>query len=1561
MNLACAIAVFLTAGTAMAANLYSSGAKTWNTSTANWGSTSGGPYTALTWNNANNDTAVFVGTAGTVTLGEAISVGGLLFNITGYTVSNSTYTLTFGAADNKITLNNVAAATISRSVGGSGNVLLTTTGSGASGTVTFNATSTGGWSGATTVNPNMTLSVDGANQMLLNTSAITINGGAISYGNILSSQNGLNFVNDSAPITFNGGGSFTWRPVNANTFNESIGSVTNNSGQVSVFTASQSGPGIATLTLSSLTRNDATSVLNFSIANGGSLSGLNSVNRIKVTGAGSTAGWATNTVGTTIIGPWATTGFSSADYAVYTNDYVAAGAGADTANDSNWTDAGKAYTLNTGSALTINTTRTITALRFYGAASTLTLGTGNLETFGLLFPGANAKIVASTGGALTTPAGGGNLFITTVAAAHTISAPINNNSGTVTLVKSGGNQLTLSSTASTYSGGTVINAGTLVYSADANLGASGSRNITFNGTATLSWGFDGSSLGTLTLNAGAAGNFSSLTNIAFTSTTGSGAVRAYGGQNKTVSLGDAITFTGDLVLAYNANNNSNLGTPHISFSKLNDAVGSAIQFYRIGGGTDSGQQGQIGLTGDVGALTFDNRQIQLLPKTGGSGQNMKDVVLVNNNGTPANKWVINTPLLNSYDRDPTFYLTGSNAGDNTFAGTIGDSTYGGPFSSGSGKLSLAKAGNGKWILPGTNTYSGTTTVSAGKLVGVVGGSCSNSAITVTAGTLGVLVTDTTQQWACAGLTHSAASTLEFAFGGNTPSTTLAPLQVNGDIVFVVAPTVSCTGSGLPAGTYPLVKWTGSFSGVAPSSLTLPTGTGLLVVDSANKTLWLSISDSGSSKQPLTWKGTGDKIWVANEAVYTKWQDATPVNTNYQEATVSGITVGDNVVFGTTGAGTVTLNTTVSPASMAVNSTANYIFSGTGSIAGPGGLTKANSGSLTLSTANSYSGGTLLSAGTLIVATNNALGTGSLVLGVATIQSSDANARTLDNAVVLNGNSIVGGTGSLTFNNSGTGTVIAASTITVNSSTVNATFGTSFNGAFGITKAGSGTMTLTGTNTYAGATTVSAGRLVVSGGQITNNAAVNVNAGNSTMIITNGANVFSGGTLIQIGNNNNNNLVQVVGSGVIGGPASLWDLGSAALNLGGSTGTSGSNNVLRVDGAGVAGGAVVTNVNQAFSTVPNGGTGHNTAPYCSIVLTNGGHFFNKGSLTIGNNYYNTSGRGGNDDSLIIVGGDANSMYYGSSSAVVVGDGIRGNTINNQIFVGAGGVLTNAGYNAGDRYVDFVVGHARDSQTPLNAIANNRVVVTDGGQVFPLGNITAGYNANSSVYGAISNAVLIANGGLIKAPGALNIGVSASGTGLVSYNGLTITTGGQLYSGADSTVGRASTGTQVNNNTAWVSGTNSLWSLGGKNLFVGVVAGTGVATGNVFNVTVGGMATNMNALIVSANNTLSLGAAGQIYANAVTNSGTMAVGLDKAVTPSSGRLSVNGNLNVSNARLDVSISGTPTEPCVIASYNSLTGAFAATNGLPATYKLEMNYKGLNQIAIVYSAVGTLIRIF
>ncbi len=77
---------------APAADLYSSGPKTWDTSARNWGTTSGGPYTTASWSNTSPDNAIFEGIPGTVTVSGAVTVKNLIFTSKkgGYTLSGGT-------------------------------------------------------------------------------------------------------------------------------------------------------------------------------------------------------------------------------------------------------------------------------------------------------------------------------------------------------------------------------------------------------------------------------------------------------------------------------------------------------------------------------------------------------------------------------------------------------------------------------------------------------------------------------------------------------------------------------------------------------------------------------------------------------------------------------------------------------------------------------------------------------------------------------------------------------------------------------------------------------------------------------------------------------------------------------------------------------------------------------------------------------------------------------------------------------------------------------------------------------------------------------------------------------------------------------------------------------------------------------------------------------------------------------------------------------------------------------------------------------------------------------
>lgn len=188
------------------------------------------------------------------------------------------------------------------------------------------------------------------------------------------------------------------------------------------------------------------------------------------------------------------------------------------------------------------------------------------------------------------------------------------------------------------------------------------------------------------------------------------------------------------------------------------------------------------------------------------------------------------------------------------------------------------------------------------------------------------------------------------------------------------------------------------------------------------------------------------------------------------------------------------------------------------ITGTGGLTLADSsgtpGTLTLGGANSYSGGTTISAGTLMLGAGASLASGSTLT---------INGGTFD----LNGNNQTVGT----FSGAGGAVALGSGILTVNQ-TASTSYAGAISGAGGLALAGSGALTLSGTSTFTGGTIVKDGTLIVTNGAALGGDSVTVQVGSTIAIV---------GTVLS-------NPLSLTGSGM-GGAGALTGTGRA-----GSTGT-----------------------------------------------------------------------------------------------------------------------------------------------------------------------------------------------------------------------------------------------------------------------------------------------------------------------------------------------------------------------------------------------------------------------
>ncbi len=790
---------------------------------------------------------------------------------------------------------------------------------------------------------------------------------------------------------------------------------------------------------------------------------------------------------------------------------------------------------------------------------TLTLSGANSYTGGTTISG--GTLVASNVEAL----GSGDVTDNATLELNTGGDFANNIGGTGSVVKSGDKTLTLSGTNS-YTGGTTISGGTLVAN---NVEALGTGDVTNNATLELNTGgdFDNAISGSgqvvksgdKTLTLSGANSYSGATTIS--------------GGNTEIGAGSTLQATtltqkSDSTLTINLNGNT---VDPVIHAASQVSLAGTLDITGVGDVLDSDPASTDDL--DTFTLIASDKTIagdfEKLT-VAGMDADLADFITVDGRIDDTGKQYELTTALTWYaDRDDavtdahgTFNLTNADGSFavNTVLENV-DATLDPASATGWDGTSLIKQGAGTLILNAENTYTGGTTISGGTLV----------ATNVDALGSGDVTDDAT-------LELNTGGTFDNAIGGsgNVVKSGADTLTLSGSNSYTGGTTIS--GGTLVASN---VEALGTGDVTNNATLELNTGGDFInniggtgrVEKSGDDTLTLSGSNTytggtlinggtlvASNVEAL---GTGDVTDNATLALNTggTFDNAISgsgqvVKSGDETLTLSGT---NSYTGGTTISGGTLVATNVEAlgsGDVTDDATLELNTGGTfdNAISGSGQVVKSGDKMLTLSGANSYSGGTLISDGTLVASNVEALGTGDVTnnatLALNTggdftnnISGSGQVVKSGDDTLTLSGaNSYTGGTtisgGTLVATNVdalGTGDVTNSSTLELNTG---GTFDNGISGSGQVVKSGDETLTLSGSNTYTGGTLISGGTLVATNvdalgtGDVTDNATLELNtggtfdnvisgsgqvvkSGDDTLTLS-GANSYTGGTLISGG-------------------------------------------------------------------------------------------------------------------------------------------------------------------------------------------------------------------------------------------------------------------------------------------------------------------------------------------------------------------------------------------------------------------------------------------------------------
>ncbi len=713
------------------------------------------------------------------------------------------------------------------------------------------------------------------------------------------------------------------------------------------------------------------------------------------------------------------------------------------------------------------------------------------------------------------------------------------------------------------------------------------------------------------------------------------------------------------------------------------------------------------------------------------------------------------------------------------------------------------------ILGGTNTYSGTTTITSGTLeftgstANLTGGIVNNSNLNF-------------QQTANSSFSGVISGTGTVTQDGSAATTlTLSGANTDSGVITITAGTLKFTGSTAGLGGNLIDNSALVFGQTASSSLTgIISGTG-------------TVTQAGAPGTTLTLAGNNT------------YSGATTVSAGTLE--LSGLTAGltggivDNsaLVF-----------------QQAANNSLSGVISGSGTVTENG----ASGTTLTLSGANTYSGITTISSGTLDLAGTTGGMTGNIVdnSSLAFVQTASSS---LSGIISGTGGVTEDGSAGTTLTLSGANTYSGTTTITsgtleyagstasltggiVNNSALvfhqaaSSTLSSAISGTGSLTENGSaGTaLTLTGANTYTGPTTISSGSLNVgTGGSLAH----------SNITIDSGASLGGTGTITWNLSNNTGDLISNSGTLNITGL-------NLILNISGTQ--TQSQYILANDASGILSGtrfATVTGLGSG--TIDYTGTTLNPNDIVLVVpLTLSWDPLANKTISDGSGNWDTT----NTNATWALAG-ADQAWSNGSSASIGADGGTSETItidagpivvSNLSFnaMTSGAQYTIAGTGANTLEVDGTISLANNAtisaalvgSLPLTITGTHTLTLTGtntytGGTTLENG-VTVNFN-NASAFG--TGSITVGTGGATLQYNAASLTIAnnlaIAGGAVLDTNGLGDPTSGVTYAGNITGAGGLTVTSSVAGGELYLTGNNSAFT-GNTTLLSGVEAGFNTST-------------------------------------------------------------------------------------------------------------------------------------